>query len=58
MLQRLMQIEEQPHFFDATDALAVALCHHYATSSGVIVQKKSLKGWQGFIAQNPDRVIR
>ena len=55
MLQRLIELEEQPHFFDATDALAVALCHHYSSSS--IVRKKSLKGWADFIAQNPDRLI-
>ena len=40
MLQRIIQLEELPHFLDATDALAVALCHHYATSSAVQVQKK------------------
>src|SRR6187397_49360 len=40
MLQRIVLLEETPHFFDATDALAVALCHHYSTASLVQVQKK------------------
>ena len=57
MLQRLMQIEETPHFLDASDALAVALCHHYATSSAITTAKKSFKGWKEFIAQNPDKLI-
>ena len=56
MLQRIMQLEEAPHFFDATDALAVALCHHYATASVITVQKKSFKGWGDFIASNPERL--
>jgi len=56
MLQRIIKLDEQPRSFDATDALAVALCHHYATSSGIIIQKKSLKGWGDFIAQNPDKL--
>ena len=58
MLQRIIQLEETPHFLDATDALAVALCHHYATSSVVNVSKKSFKGWEDFIGSNPDRLIR
>lgn len=57
MLQRIIQLEETPHYFDASDALAVALCHHYATASVVSVQKKSFKGWKDFISNNPDKLI-
>ena len=56
MLQRIIQLEEVPHFFDASDALAVALCHHYATASVVQIKKKSFKGWADFISNNPDRI--
>jgi len=56
-LQHIIQLEEAPHFFDATDALAVALCHHYATASAISPQKKSFKGWKDFIAANPDKLI-
>jgi len=61
MLQHLMQLKEEPHFFDATDALAVALCHHYSTSTASAAlrgQKKSFKGWGDFVNANPDRLIR
>ncbi len=39
---------------DATDALAVALCHHFkgGRSGGV----KSHKSWQSFLDDNPDRI--
>lgn len=57
MLQRIIQFEEKPDFFDATDALAVALCHHYATLSPISLNKKSVKGWKDFIVQNPGRLI-
>lgn len=53
MLQRILQIEEKPQYFDATDALAVALCHHYQSSSPLAVAGKGLKGWEAFIAKNP-----
>lgn len=56
MLQRVLSIDEQPQYFDATDALAVALCHHYQTSSVLGTAVKGLKGWEDFIAKNPGRV--
>ncbi len=56
MLQHILKIDEQPHFFDASDALAVALCHHYASASTVNIKKNSVKGWKDFIAQNPKRI--
>lgn len=56
MLQRILQIEEKPQYFDATDALAVALCHHYQSSSPLAVKGKVLKGWEDFIAKNPSRI--
>lgn len=57
MLQRIVTLEETPKFLDASDALAVALCHHYATNSVISIQKKSFKGWADFIASNPDKLI-
>ena len=56
MLQRILQIEEKPQYFDATDALAVALCHHYQSTSPLATAGKGLKGWDDFIAKNPTRV--
>ncbi len=58
MLQRILQLEEKPHYFDATDALAVALCHHYQSNSVLGKVDKGLKGWEQFIAKNPDRIAR
>lgn len=57
MLQNLLKFEEMPKYLDATDGLAVALCHHF--SKGVGEHNKSkVKGWAAFISQNPDRKIR
>jgi crossover junction endodeoxyribonuclease RuvC len=56
MLQRILNIDEQPKYFDATDALAVALCHHYQTSSPLASVKKSFKGWDDFLAKNEQRI--
>jgi crossover junction endodeoxyribonuclease RuvC len=52
MLCRLLKSNETPEFLDATDALGVALCHHFQNGK---VEKKS-KGWGSFLKENPDRV--
>jgi crossover junction endodeoxyribonuclease RuvC len=54
MLQNLLKIKELPKFLDATDGLAVALCHYYQSTSKIPASGK--KGWESFIRQNPDRV--
>jgi crossover junction endodeoxyribonuclease RuvC len=56
MLQRILSIEEKPQYFDATDALAVALCHHYQTQSPLAKAEKGFKGWDDFIAKNEHRI--
>jgi len=59
MLRQVLSIKEEPKFFDATDAVAVALCHHYQSNS--VLPKgtvKGLKGWDDFIKNNPGRVIK
>lgn len=58
MLQRILNIEEKPHYFDATDALAVALCHHYQLSSPLAKLDKGFKGWEDFIDKNQHRLTK
>jgi crossover junction endodeoxyribonuclease RuvC len=54
MLQTLLKIEELPKLLDATDALAVALCHHF--HEGRIQTRGRNEGWKSFIEENPDRL--
>jgi len=56
MLQLTLNIEKKPASFDATDALAVALCHFYQSNSPLVAKGKVLKGWDDFLNKNPDRV--
>lgn len=56
MLQRTLNIEEKPQYFDATDALGVALCHYYQMASPLAKLSKGFKGWDDFIAKNPGRI--
>ena len=54
MLQTLLSFKENPKYFDATDALAVAMCHHFQSNS--ILGKAAKGGWDEFIKKNPGRV--
>lgn len=56
MLQRIVSFEENPKYFDATDALAVAVCHHFQGNVMVNVTTKKLNGWKDFLSQNPERI--
>lgn len=57
MLQRILTIKETPEYLDASDALAVAICHHYQTNSllPATAAGKS-KGWEDFLRQNSHRI--
>jgi crossover junction endodeoxyribonuclease RuvC len=56
MLQQLLSIKEEPKYYDATDALAVAVCHHFQNNSVAGKVGKGLKGWDEFIKNNPGRL--
>jgi crossover junction endodeoxyribonuclease RuvC len=51
MLMTLLAIKELPKLLDATDALAVAVCHHFQKGN---VTSKS-KSWESFLKDNPER---
>jgi len=54
MLTRIFNLDEIPKNLDATDGLAVALCHFYRkeTPSG----SSSIKSWEAYIRKNPGRI--
>jgi crossover junction endodeoxyribonuclease RuvC len=52
MLMTLFAIKELPKLLDATDALAVAVCHHFQKNDA----KGKMKSWESFIKDNPSRV--
>jgi crossover junction endodeoxyribonuclease RuvC len=54
MLGQILKLGEMPaKLFDATDALAVAMCHHY--QKGVNTQAGT-KSWKSFLTENPGRI--
>lgn len=54
MLQQLLNFEEMPKFLDATDGLAVAVCHHFSGGTGEH-NKTKVSNWDSFLKKNPER---
>lgn len=69
MLQRILKLEIELPAYDASDALAVAICHffQYRTADLLAGEKETEKkggkakkagNWEAFVRQNPDKVRR
>jgi crossover junction endodeoxyribonuclease RuvC len=72
IVTRTLKIEDAPRRLDATDGMAVALCHYYATTSPLnaalgesrikglggekTARKRGSKSWEQFVNENPKRV--
>ncbi|MCR4619512.1 MAG: crossover junction endodeoxyribonuclease RuvC [Paludibacteraceae bacterium] len=59
MLRRMLYIDtdRMPAKLDATDALAVALCHYLQTSNPLLLKTKGARNWKDFVSQNKSRVV-
>jgi len=55
MLQQTLKFSDTPAHYDASDALAVALCHHYQGRSLKPLLSVPVKDWKEFIMKNPGR---
>lgn len=68
MLQQILGLEDVIKSYDASDALAVAVCHHFQSKFTARMREgdagkksgktgaKNPKGWGDFIRQNPDKI--
>ena len=57
MIQKILGVTLENRFLDATDALALAMCHYYRMTDP-LADVKSSSDWKKFIEQNPDKVVK
>lgn len=69
MLQRILQLDEEIAAYDASDALAVAVCHHFQNQTaqkipadmnkktGVRGRRNKPGSWEDFIRHNPGKIV-
>lgn len=73
IVKRMLKLEYMPRRLDATDGMAVAMCHYFTARTPINLAmgndrikglgggKKATKGsssWEKFLKQNPDREIK
>lgn len=63
MLNNIMPLTHSLKYYDASDALAVAVCHHFnshgiptVTAAKKKATAKKGSGWDTFIKENPNRI--
>jgi crossover junction endodeoxyribonuclease RuvC len=63
MVQTQLKLREAPKYFDASDALAVALCHSFRMTDGIATTRRTRKtvsnthrSWSDFIHSHPERI--
>jgi crossover junction endodeoxyribonuclease RuvC len=55
LLERMLDIKDMPAKLDATDGLAVALCHYF--QKGLPASQTTYRSWNDFVAKNPGKLI-
>ena len=55
MIQKTLKVDLDPKYLDATDALAIALCHHYQMTNP-LAGTGGKTDWKKFLIDNPDRI--
>lgn len=61
MVQSILRLKTQPRFYDATDALAVALCHSFQTGGRLprtSAGKKHHSSWSEYVQAHPEKLAR
>ncbi len=56
MLQQILSFTEEPKHFDATDALAVAVCHYLQQKTFLPTVGGKVNGWKDFLIKNPEKL--
>lgn len=55
MLRHLFVITEAPDSLDATDGLAVAVCHYFQKRNAIT--EKRFSGWKAYLSSHPERAL-
>ncbi len=56
MVEVIGGIQLDAKLFDATDALGIAICHHFHNNNITSTIKGTKKGWGAFVSENPSRI--
>ncbi len=55
MLANILELPIAPKHFDASDAVATAVCHYFQSKH--TFSKASYNSWKSFLTENPDKIV-
>ncbi|MGN0202850.1 MAG: crossover junction endodeoxyribonuclease RuvC [Candidatus Cryptobacteroides sp.] len=55
MLEKTLGIKLGTEHLDATDALAIAMCHYYSTTNP-LAGRKNASSWEKYVLEHPEKV--
>jgi crossover junction endodeoxyribonuclease RuvC len=64
MVQSILKLKAPPKYYDATDALAVAICHYHRTQGDGRSRKgkggpgKNAPSWKSYVESHPERIVK
>lgn len=64
MIQSIFSLQSPPKYYDATDALAVALCHYHKSAKprrlkkGIIDPASAPRSWRSYVQAHPEKIAR
>ncbi|MBM4168868.1 MAG: crossover junction endodeoxyribonuclease RuvC [Ignavibacteria bacterium] len=61
MVKRMLHLRQTPRMFDVSDALAVALCHHFRLTTQRLPREPKVgkyRDWKSFVEANPQRIVK
>jgi crossover junction endodeoxyribonuclease RuvC len=64
MVQSILKLKAPPRYYDATDALAVAICHYHRSHGEGrsrrrrAVPRKADSSWTSYVESHPERIVR
>lgn len=56
MLQQMLDFKSTTKYMDASDALAVAVCHYFQSKNITATKSTKANGWKDFLNKNPGRL--
>jgi len=56
MLQQMLDFKNTTKYMDASDALAVAVCHYFQSKNITVNKSTKASGWKDFLNKNPGRL--
>jgi crossover junction endodeoxyribonuclease RuvC len=56
MVKTLLNLDKLHSKFDATDAVAIAICHHFTYNGNTGQVSEKYNSWSSFVKNNPDKL--